>query len=337
METPPPSTPFPHGTPDSLGAARALAEAADRHRDVPLGDRLAARGLGPYRGYTELLEAIGGLVDRGAELRQIGLSVRGEPLFALGLGPGSDHATGRTSVVLAGLHPLEWIGVETAVALAARLLARPLERRAWVMPIANPDGLLRVERNLRAGRRRFVRHNAHGVDLNRNFDAAWRHKNLLARLAPRWLFRPGTHAASEPEVSAIAFAFGATRIDRALSLHSFGGAVLYPSSATLRPVADVAEHRQWARRIAAAADARSYRALPCSWFGLGTATGGLELDWFHRRHGALSLLIECSRGGIGLGRARLLEPFAWFNPPALAAVASRIAAAALPFVAGDPP
>ena len=51
-----------------------------------------------------------------------------------------------------------------------------------LLNLANPDGLLHVERNLRRGRHRFVRHNAHGVDLNRNFDTHWGRKSLAARL-----------------------------------------------------------------------------------------------------------------------------------------------------------
>jgi len=271
----------------------------------------------------------------GARLIKIGDSVHGEPLLALELGQTAGRPCARTSVVIAGLHPIEWIGVETALTLTERLLGRDLGNRSvLVMPIANPDGLLRVERNLRAGRRRFVRHNAHGVDLNRNFDVHWGHKNLLARLVP-WVFRPGHHAASEPEVTAIAEALGGRRVDRSLSLHSFGGAVLYPRGDSMSRIPDGDEHREWAQRIAAHADRRPYRALPSWRFGFGATMGGLELDWFHSRHGAVSLLAECSRGGIGLRPARLLDPFAWFNPPQPGAVARRIAQAAEGFVAGE--
>jgi hypothetical protein len=179
-----------------------------------------------------------------------------------------------------------------------------------------------------------VRHNANGVDLNRNFDARWGHKNLLAKLIP-WVFKPGSHPASEPEVASIAYLLGQRRVDRALSLHSFGGVVLYPSSHSVWPVADADEHRQWATSIGRRADARAYRSLPSAWFGLGFTMGGLELDWFHQRHGALSLLVECSRGGFGLTAQKLFEPFAWFNPANLTEVTQRIAHATLPFIRGD--
>jgi hypothetical protein len=320
---------------DNDDAVALLDQAIDEHRGEPLGDLLASRGIGRYRGYAELLAAMKGCVDRGARLSVTGRSVRGEPLFALGLGNAQPTQDERTSAVIAGLHPNEWIGIETALALIGRFIERDFGSRSLVaIPIANPDGVLKVERNLRAGRRRFVRHNAHGVDLNRNFDARWGHKNLLAKVVP-WVFKPGRRPASEPEIAAIADALGSRRVDRALSLHSFGGVVLYPSAQTVMPIPDASEHRRWAQRIGAAADARPYFALPSSWFGLGMTMGGLELDWFHQRHGALSLLVECSRGGIGLRPSQLLDPFAWFNPPRPQVVAGRIAKAVETFVAGD--
>lgn len=312
------------------GALRAAARAHDR---PSLARVLRPKGLGAYRGYGELLGAIASLADRGARLRQIGRSVRDEPLFALHLG--SDRPSARTSVILSAVHPNEWIGIETHLALLDRLLSTDLGDRAIVaVPIVNPDGLVRVEMNLRAGRRRFVRHNARGVDLNRNFDAHWHARGVAQRLLP-FLFSSGARPASEPEVAAIAHAIAHRRVDRALSLHSFGGAVLYPSAATIWPIPDAEEHRLWARHVARAADRRPYRALPCAWWALGFTAGGLELDWFHERHGAVSLLVECSRGGIGLRPSRLLQPFAWFNPPRLDEVGNRIADAALPFVRGD--
>jgi hypothetical protein len=328
-------------------AERSLLEAAaNAHRNDPLATVLAGRGLGPYRGYGEILEAVGDLERRGARLRVIGRSVKREPLFAIHLGAAQAPRV-RTTVVLAGLHPTEWIGVETALRLLDRLVSRDLGERAVVaIPVANPDGYVRVEGNLRKRRRRFERHNAHGVDLNRNFDARWGKQRLVQRLVP-WVFAPGQRPFSEPESEAVAHSLHDRRVDRAVSLHSFGGAVLYPQAGSLWPIADAAEHRAWATRIARAADRRPYRALPCAWWAYGIAQGGLELDWFHERHGAISLLVECSRGGIGfrsaLGRnglrvgglGRLFEPFAWFNPPDIEAVTWPLAEALEPFVRGE--
>jgi hypothetical protein len=313
-------------------ARPVLAAAIRAHRREPLAGVLGPQGLGGYRGYGEVLEAIDAVVARGARVVQVGESVRGEPLFALRLG--AERPLARTAVSLSAVHPLEWIGVEAHLATLERLAGEDLGDRALVaFPLVNPDGLLRVEMNLRAGRRRFVRHNARGVDLNRNFEAHWYERGLVQRLFS-FVFASGSRPASEPEVAAIAHALSGRRVDRAVSLHSFGGTVLYPSAASLLPVLDAAEHRTWARYIARRADPRPYRVLPASWFSLGFTAGGLELDWFHERHGALSLLVECSRGGLGLRPSRLLQPFAWFNPPDVERVARPLAEAIAPFVRG---
>ncbi|WP_437542816.1 M14 family metallopeptidase [Sorangium sp. So ce367] len=389
----------------------ALRAALFVHRRAPLSRLLARRGLGPYRGYGELLEAIERLADRGAQVTLIGRSIRGEPLLAVHLGaaslaaargekqaaglvapsaqggqgvangvslrpldgtpdadgsrapggaddpapsdaalaPSAERAerasfrpsTGagsrervRTTVILSGIHPLEWIGIEAHLALLERLATQDLGGRSILaVPIVNPDGLLRVEMNLRAGRHRYVRGNARGVDLNRNFDAGWYERGLIQRFIGL-LFSPGSRPASEPEVEAIAHALSSRRIDRALSLHSTGGAVLYPPAHSLWPVADAAEHHAFALRVARAADRRPYRAMSYVRFAWGVRKAGLEIDWLHDRHGALSLLVECSRGKLGLRPSRLVEPFAWHNPRRLDDATPPLVDALLPFVKG---
>ena len=329
---------MPSASANAATAASTLAKAIERREEPPLRPELERQGFGPYRGYREILEEIERLCranGRSARLSIAGHSVRGEPIVQLTLGNPEPSSTTRTSVVVAGLHPIEWIGIECALALVRELREIDFgDRSVVVFPMVNPDGLLKVERNLRRKRRRFVRHNARGVDLNRNFDAHWGHQSLVSRLLP-WVFKPGSFPASEPEVSSIAYALGQRRVDRALSLHSFGGVVLYPSTHSVWPVADASEHRAWAQSIARRADARAYRALPAAWFGLGLTMGGLELDWFHERHGALSILVECSRGGWGLSWRKLTTPFAWFNPPNVTEVAKRVAEATLAFTRGD--
>lgn len=314
---------------------RAIAAAQARGSFADVARRA---GIGCYRGYAECLVALRHAVGRGARLAHTGFSVEGEPLFALYLGVTDPTPRVPMTAILSGVHPSEWIGIETHLALLERIAGVDLGSRGVVsFPIVNPDGVIRVEDHLRAGRRRFVRHNARGVDLNRNFDARWGQKGIVQRVVP-WVFSHGSRPFSEPEVESIAYELADLRVDRALSLHSFGGAVLFPSGSTVWPVHDAAEHREWARRIARAADPRRpYRALPCSWWAMGITAGGLELDWFHQRHGALSLLVECSRGGASLRPSRLLSPFAWFNPRDVERVAGDLASATLPFVKGLAP
>jgi len=325
-----PGTSFP-----AEGDGREIARAAAvKHFRPALARTIGPRRLGSYRGYSELLQATERLAERGARVRQVGRTVLGEPLFALHFG--SEAAEARTSVVLAGVHPIEWIGIESCLALLDRIASVDLGERAVIaFPIVNPDGVMRVESSLRAGRRRWFRHNSRGVDLNRNFDVHWGERTLMQR-ALSWIFAPGSAPASEPEVAAIGFELSSRRVDRAVSLHSFGGAVLFPPAHSVWPVRDYEEHRTWARAVARGARERPYTAMPCSWWSWGTTHSGLELDWFHERHGALSLLVECE-GGPSLSLSRLTHPFAWFNPEARERVASSVASALLPFVTGAPP
>ena len=324
------------------GDCREVLGIAIRRHDLgPLSPIVRSRGLGPYRGYAEMLQAVAHLADRGVRLLRYGRSAEGEPLFALHFGAEKTllpRSLARTAVVLSGVHPTEWIGIETLFVALERLVDVDLgDRGVLAIPLGNPDGIRRVERNLRAGRRRFVRHNARGVDLNRNFDASWGELGLVQR-ALSFLFSPGSRPQSEPEIESIAHLLAPLRVDRAVSLHSFGGAVLYPLASSTRPISDGPEHAAWARRIAAAADrARPYAAKSCARWAKGITAGGLELDWFHERHGALSLLVECSRGGRGFTPSRLLDPFAWFNPPDIAKVTREIADGVVPFLMGLDP
>ncbi len=327
-------------TPEILGefdVKQALDRAIERHQKPPLALELERRGLGPYRGYGEMLAALRDLSRRGARMGVAGKSVNGEPLFWVSVGPPDAK---RVSALLSGLHPTEWIGIETHFALLSRLVDRPPERRRVVsLVVANPDGVVRVGDNLRVQRRRFVRHNARRVDLNRNFPSFWG-RFSLARWVLGPLFAGGRGPASEPEIRAITSLFKPEMVDRALSLHSFGGVVLYPYGARWRAPLDVEDHRRWARLIAGRADRRRpYRAVQSARWVPGFTAPGMELDWFHDHHGALSLLVECSRGGLGLPRIspkKLLEPFAWFNPPEPGQVALDIAAAVEAFVRGEP-
>jgi len=314
---------------DGREAARI---AADKHRKPALARTLQPKRMGTYRGFGELLDAVERLGERGARLTQVGTSVRGEPLIAVHFG--SDAPNARTAVVLAGVHPIEWIGIESGLALMDQLASADLgERAVIVFPIVNPDGLVQVEESLRNGQRRFVRHNAHGVDLNRNFDAHWHQRGPLQRLLP-WVFARGSAPASEPEVASIGFHLHDRRVDRAVSLHSFGGAVLFPPAHTIWPIPDYAEHRAWAKHIASTVSDTPYDAAPCSWWSKGLVHAGLELDWFHERHGAVSLLVECE-GGPSLSLSRLTQPFAWYNPLDRDRIARSIATGLLPFVVGE--
>lgn len=270
-----------------------------------------------YRGLDDLTRQVDEIGVRARKI-QLGTSVEGRPLVAWDVGEGS-----RVSVLLAGIHAMEWIGVEVGLALFRQLAADPPEDRVVrVHPLVNPDGYARVERELREGKRNFTRTNARGVDLNRNWPTHW--KSRARMLALPFLGDGGPHPRSEPEVDAVVAGLDAIgSIDRALSLHSFGRKVLYPYGGVWRRVQDYERHLEAAEQVARALE---YDAVQSARWVPGAFAPGMELDHLHDAYGALSLLVECSRGGLrGTRPGSWVHPFRWFNPPDPGRIVSRLA------------
>jgi protein MpaA len=88
----------------------------------------------------------------------LGRSAGGRLVVANELG---DPASPRKVLVVGCIHGDESAGV--AVARALTVGPPPANADLWVIPVLNPDGMATQTRG-----------NAHGVDLNRNFPAAWR-------------------------------------------------------------------------------------------------------------------------------------------------------------------
>ncbi len=282
-----------------------------------------------YRGHREVLTAL-----RTAGGIELGHSVDDTPIVAAAFGPSESK---RVSVVIGGLHAIEWIGVETALALAQRLAeAPPTDRRVYVVALANPDGYRRIETDLWAGKKRFRRTNSHGVDLNRNWPTAFLpRRKWLAGI--NW---PGPHPASEPETASILrlldreVARGAT-VDTALSLHSFGRKLLYPYGHRFQKPARHAELYERARRVRDRL-VEPYTIAQVSRWLPGFLAAGMEIDDLHERYGACALLVECAfGGGLTLDLDRWTTPFHWYNPRRPSIVAGDLARALEPFVRGN--
>lgn len=263
---------------------------------------------GPYRPLAAQHAAWTRLVDHaGARRVRIGTSVRGQPLEALELGPPEAEAT---VALLAGLHPIEWIGVEVGLAVLQAWAQAPApDLRLVAFPLINVDGYREVEHNLVEGTRRYVRTNAQGVDLNRNWPANFRARGS-ARSGPRPM--------SSPEVEAVGGHLDAAArvapIVRALSLHSIGRRILYPYGGRWRGPDDGGAHRRAAVAVRDAL-AQRYKVSQTSHWVPGAFARGMEIDTLWDRYGAVALLVECSWGGASARRpATLLEPFRWYNP-----------------------
>jgi protein MpaA len=131
------------------------------------------------------------------ETRRIGTSVQGRPIHALRMGnPRARHKV----VVLGSMHGDERAGTR----MIARLVYLWVSPNAdvWVIPTMNPDGS--------AANRR---HNARGVDLNRNFPYHWAPSTRGSR------YYSGTGPASEPETRAVVAFLGAVRPAYVASFH----------------------------------------------------------------------------------------------------------------------
>lgn len=109
----------------------------------------------------------------------IGESREGRNIVACERGDTSKPAT----LVLGQMHGNEKAGYWTARRLMT-MSTLPRGSHFWIIPTMNPDGFARNSR-----------HNARGVDLNRNFPQAWK-----ARSAP---YYAGPRPASEPETRAV--------------------------------------------------------------------------------------------------------------------------------------
>lgn len=288
--------------------------------------------FGDYRGYADLVAAWCRLTHDGARARAVGTSVNGAPVFALELGPASaDHV----SAVMAGIHPIEWIGVETMLRLLRRLVDDPpTDRRVIAFPLVNVDGYRKVENDLRAGKRKWRRTNRNRVDLNRNWPTHFRVGKPRRTLSGYNYGGPAPR--SEPEVDAICATLDGVdaRVDVALSLHSIGRKILYPYGGRWAPPDDVDALRAAASAVSGRLPRRYGIRQSARWVP-GAFAHGMEIDHLHDRYGAIALLVECSLGGATARAPRsLLHPFRIFNPARPEVEASELAAALEPFVRG---
>jgi hypothetical protein len=273
--------------------------------------------IGPYHGYSEQLARWQDLVDSGAKAFEVGKSVLDRPIFALQWGPEDAE---ETCLAMAGIHAMEWIGVETLHRMMQSLVdSEPIKRRLVFVPIVNVDGFLRVEDDLRNRRARFRRGNAHGVDLNRNWPTHFRSFNLAPALLP-FLGKSGKAALSEPEIAAMMSLIEnlerTSKLKTVLSMHSFGKMILLPYGGRWRRPEGFDSMAETAQKLKGTFHEK-YTVRQCARWVPGFFARGMELDSIADHSGAEAILIECSGGGLSLWRPRSwFSPFRWFNPKA---------------------
>ncbi len=270
--------------------------------------------------------------DRVAELRwrercnrysgeqiQIGTSREGRAIHGYrfrNLSSGNSNASSHPPPVIfliSLVHPMEWIGREAHLELLDHLLAKPGPWEILSLPNANPDGTARVEASLRRGRPTWVRGNAAGVDLNRNFPVSFRRRSRLIDWWPMW--RPGPGPASEPETQAVLEFVRGYSLQLSLSFHSFGRWFFYPPGGIHSADSRTTRHGQLIESALLEGNPLAYRnALLGAWSWWFRAYG-IEIDTLQERHGGWTFLLELGRSSFARwGIRKLLQPFFVFNP-----------------------
>src|ERR671916_1989012 len=237
-----------------------------------------------------------------AELREIGRSVEGRPLWALRMG--ERRGSSRKVAFLGCHHAREWISVEVPFRLAEHLLQNsssdPVQRwlqqgEVWVAPMVNPDGHEHTQtpanRLWRKNRRR--NHDGSiGVDPNRNYGYMWGTLNVsTSSHVPADETYVGPRAFSEPEVRAVRDLVAREQFRGVLSYHSYSQLILYPWGYTSEPVeddVDLLEMRRLAeemQRLIKGVHGTTYTPQPASQL---YPTAGDTVDWTYGEYDAPS-------------------------------------------------
>lgn len=285
-----------------------------------------------YRTNQQLDACLLACSDRAGERgvrATIGQTAEGRAIGAVTVAaPGRVPATDRAqAAVIANVHGNEVIGSEVALAMLEALTADRLGPRAeellgladvTVVPAVNLDARARAVACRGRAVGRAPRQNARGVDLNRNFpyppdaEDVW---HPLAGTRHRWLpWYRGPEPLSEPEARAVVDLCDRLKPATCANLHSVGRLFLYPYCYTGRQPADLEAFRAIGEAFRAAQPGVRYAVKQSrDWY---TIVGDMD-DWLYDAHGTLAFTLELSTplAGVGWNPLRLLNQFAWMNPP----------------------
>ncbi len=264
-----------------------------------------------FRTIAEAIAARPGLIE--PEL--IGRSAQGRPIWAFHVQDPADGPPTRSVLVFGGIHAMEWIATETALTFFTEIVAAPPAGvRVTVIPLLNPDGRARVQKDLEAGRNAWRRANGAGVDLNRDF--AWNRDPT-----PVWSdVLPAYHATSpaplsQPESQALDALVARERYDRAASLHAFGGFLYYPWAGSWARPDDWAELHTLGRVMEAAQGRHAYRPRQLARWGFFFRAHGAEIDHLYGAYGVDAFLIELTRTGTPVFQpSQYKQLFRRYNP-----------------------
>jgi hypothetical protein len=273
------------------------------------------------------LDSLGAAAIRagyGIDLVEYGRSVEGRPLQAVRIARRGQPESGTPRVlVCANTHGPEFIGNRVCTGMLASLaqgdVPRPLHElleraELWLAPCLNPDGYARTWAREGVGSLATLRHNQHGVDLNRNWPMPAGARRLPLPGAgsgtPGDPTYRGQHPLSEPETAALDVLLAEQDFHASANLHSVMGTVFPPH------VKDREQFRCYARLCRQLADAQPhtrYRRLASRVFD--TFTGEQEDHQHHTRH-SWAVCVECFSLPASLAQSfgRSVPLFWRFNP-----------------------
>ncbi len=248
------------------------------------------------------------------EANRIGRTVENRTIWSFSINPSiSEH---NSVFIIGGIHPLEWVSVESATTLLLQLAKNPPKyTKVTIVPVLNIDRRLVVERDLLHGDRRYRRVNAGGEDLNRDYEiyrdakAVWRH------IFPE-RYTTSSEALSQPESQAIDALFQQHRFDASVSIHSFGGYIYYPWAGRYHRTTDWIEmHHLGTLMKSAQSGKHPYHVKQLSHWMIYFRAQGTELDHFYGKYGSRAFLIESTRSGIDWWKRNdWKDPFRLYNP-----------------------
>ncbi len=227
-----------------------------------------------------------------------------------------EHITTEQALVL-----LDWL--TDGYATSARIRRIVDRTEVFVIPDLNPDGArfdLKGSRYKGWRKNRQAYQGARGTDLNRNFGYRWGCCGGSDPWPSSNLFR-GPRRFSAPEARIVRDLVGSREFVAAISLHSYGGQVLWPYGYTLRDrPGDMpgSLHRTVTRLARGVASRNGYRPMQASSL---YKTSGSFMDWAVGVHRLPTLTIELmprTRSGGGFyPRASRIGPITSANRDAL--------------------
>jgi len=275
-----------------------------------------------YEGFEAELHSIVDKSAAPADIVTAGHSTEDRPIHAVCFGDGDFRKP--ELLYFALTHAMEFVGAEAALALVRTLadpnapasLASALEKiNVWVLPALNPDGYVKIEKQLSTGLGlAYARGNSRGVDLNRNFPVGFYHipRSLFGgspvKISPHYR---GQGPCSEAEARVIRDFILGHNVKISLSFHSFGARLLFPYHHDKKRCRDHDTLMKLGEEMAAKQE-RPYRVSP-GW-NLYLANGEID-DWLYDECGILPFTMEIGRLGVSPGNPETwLNPFFWANP-----------------------